>query len=544
MSTHADEVLRLPRGLVPGGCPDWDRVGAERWVRELPARWVPLRARMSLAVVLPMGAVSGAATLGEFGQLPGWAAAVVFLQVVWVVYRPEAALVFAPVGAVVVVALGDWPWIVRGVIVGALVVVGTAAALRLAARRSQRAVALEAAGGVTAVLPEAVGGRPERGGFLFGFGVVTVVAGGVLYATAGLWPAADDRQGAPAAGWALAGLGLTLVLSGALARRRAVGLRAGPVPVLRVLVRDGEDGDPEVFAADDTGALRPLFTVATREAGDREEDGDEEEELPELFDDERVGPLREAVLYGVPSDGAEVVLLAAAAKAGEAPVVEVGTGPVRPVSAGTVWLRDRRERGRAAQEVVYEARRRGVAERIAAEGAGAVVKVRRWRAGWADWISVTVVVLYGVWFTGTFGWWRYVWGLGLVLLAARVLPRLLAWRVTADREGLWFNGCRGVRQLAWDDVRAVRCRGVGLRIVGTPESFGEWSVDAFRWPWLERRLGVLHPYERTAAEITAMWRDPELRPVGVSDVRQRGSALWPSGVAIAVFGVTAVFLLL
>ncbi|MFJ8107043.1 hypothetical protein [Streptomyces sp. NPDC096132] len=64
-----------------------------------------------------------------------------------------------------------------------------------------------------------------------------------------------------------------------------------------------------------------------------------------------------------------------------------------------------------------------------------------------------------------------------------------------------------------------------------------------RRPWLERRLGLTHPYERTAAEIEAMWRDPELRPAGVSDVRQRGRALWPLGVVIGMVGVAAVLFL-
>ncbi|MGQ4333765.1 hypothetical protein [Streptomyces hayashii] len=64
-----------------------------------------------------------------------------------------------------------------------------------------------------------------------------------------------------------------------------------------------------------------------------------------------------------------------------------------------------------------------------------------------------------------------------------------------------------------------------------------------RWPWLERRLGATHPYERTAAEITVLWRDPAARPAGQADARQRGRALWPLGVAVGVLGTAAVFLL-
>ncbi|MCX5423243.1 hypothetical protein [Streptomyces sp. NBC_00078] len=45
-------------------------------------------------------------------------------------------------------------------------------------------------------------------------------------------------------------------------RRGAAALRREPAAVLRVLVREGRYGVTEVFATDDVGALRPLFTVA------------------------------------------------------------------------------------------------------------------------------------------------------------------------------------------------------------------------------------------------------------------------------------------
>ncbi|MDQ0583091.1 hypothetical protein [Streptomyces rishiriensis] len=552
MSTHSAEVLRLPDGAIPGGCRSWEAEQTGRWTRGLPPRWVPVRARTSVFVALQPVAVAGAGLLHRFGGLPAWAAALIALHLVWLVLRPEAALVLVPFAAAAALTTGDLAWPVRLGLSAALVGVWTVVGVRLTARRRQRAAGLEAAGGVTAEVPlasGAMGARMERGTFLLWSGLVTVVGGGVLYVTADLWDLAEDRQVVPAAGWCLAGLGLTVLYSAALARRRAAGLRRAPVPVLRVLVRENHEVETEVFAADDVAALRPLFTVSTTEveghtAGDTDVDegaAEADEDVRELIsriDDERAGPLREAVLYGAPYDGAEVVLLAAADKAGEPPVVEVSVGPVRPVTAVAFRRRARAERGRALREARQERLRGAAAAVVVAERTGleaAPVEVRRWRAGWADWFAVGLVLLFlAYYWEGSSGWSTYALALGALLLAASLLPRRLAWQVTADREGLWFNGLGGARHLAWDHVRAVECEGVRLRIQSRQASFEEWRVASPRWPRLETRFGLLHPYERTAAEITAMWRDPAARPAGLADERQRGRALWPIGIVIVV----------
>ncbi|MFJ9022798.1 hypothetical protein ACIRPU_22915 [Streptomyces sp. NPDC102259] len=563
MSTDSVEVLRLPGEAIPEGCRSWEGEQAGRWTRGLPPRWVPVRARTSAFVALPLAAVAGAGLLHRAGGLPAWAAALVALHVVWLVLRPEAALVLVPFAVAAVSTLGDFASPVRLGLTAALVGVWVAVGLRLAALKRQRAAGLEAAGGVTAEAPWApwvLGGRSERGTFLLWSGLVTVVAGGALYATAGLWDLAEDRQVVPAAGWCLAGLGLTMLLSAALARRRAVGLRRAPAPVLRVLVRENGDVETEVFAADDLAALRPLFTVFTMEldggADDDEDDEDEDEteddaddeslrELIARIDDERAGPLREAVLYGTPYDGAEVVFLAAADKAGEPPVVEASVGPVRPVTALAYRWRARTERGKAHREARLEELRGAAAAVVVAERTGrkAAAGVRKWRAGWADWFAVGLVLLFLPLSWEDSGWWRYGYGLVATLLAALLLPRRIAWRITADHEGLWFNGLSGTRHLAWDHIRAAECEGARLRILGPRASFEEWRVASPRWPWLESRLGVLHPYQRTAAEITAMWRDPATRPDAPADERQRGRALWPLGIVLGVVGAAAVLFL-
>lgn len=201
--------------------------------------------------------------------------------------------------------------------------------------------------------------------------------------------------------------------------------------------------------------------------------------------------------------------------------------------------------GKALREARQEELRGAAAAVVVAERTGRkdAAGVRKWRAGWADWVAVGLVLLFLPVYWEDSGWWRYGYGLVATLLAALLLPRRIAWRVTADHEGLWFNGLSGPRHLAWDHVRAVECEGARLRIHSRQASFEEWRVASPRWPWLETRFGLLHPYERTVAEITAMWRDPEARPAGLADERERGRALWPIGIVIGVVGAAAVILL-
>ncbi|MFF8484152.1 hypothetical protein [Streptomyces antibioticus] len=536
MSTGSDGVLRLPDAAIPEGCRSWDGEAARRWTGALPSRWVPVRAHLAMFVALPLVTVAGAGLLGEYGVLPAWGAALAVLPFVWMVLRPEAARILAPVAVGVVLAYGEESplW---SLALGSAVVLAWAFSLaRVTARGPQRAAALVASGGVTAVLPSAVAGRLERGRFLFGAGLLLTAAGGVVGAATGVWEDPGDRAGAPAAGWCLAGLGLTVLLAAALTRHRAAGLRGAPVPVLRVLVRESAEVETEVFAADDEGAVRPLFTVATRVV-DGGGDGED------AFGDERVGPLREAVLFGVPYDGAEVVLLTAAERAGEPPVVEVGVGAVRPVTEWTLRRRGAAARGKAQSEAREEERRVAAADQVRRETGTGAVPAGRWRAGWPDWFTGLLALAYAAVLAGDAGWWRLISGFGLTLVAALVLPRRLAWRVTADREGLWFNGLRRARQLPWDEIRTVRTKAGELRVDGEGTSFGEWTVHTPRWAWLEHRIGLVHPYERTAAEITAMWRDPQLRPTELSTPSRRGRAVWPLGVLIAAAGAAAVLFL-
>ncbi|MFH9089037.1 hypothetical protein [Streptomyces sp. NPDC017673] len=563
MSTNPGRPLPLPAATVPADCTSWSGERPRRWLDALPPRWVPLPTRAGHLVA------ASAATAGITGllALPAgwrpWAAALLALHGLWLCVRPEIVPVSAPVLAVLLAVLRPgrlWP---AAVLV--LASVWAVAVLRLVVRGRQRERIRDAAGGTTAPLPDAGRSLP-RGLLLTGCGAVLLALG---LGAAAVLPAhgPDAGEGAralPALAWLVAGQGLTALVSGLLGRRRATVLRAAAAPVLRVLVREGADGDTEVFAADDTAGARPLFRVGVTEVRDAEPDDahddahgedstDDEEELEEFLeriDREGPGPLREAVLYGVPCDGAEILLVTAAEKPDAPPVVERSSGPVRPLSEASVRRQTAGEKRRAARRTTYAELSRSAGEAVAAEAVvgkadgAAPAGVRQWRAGLLHRLCALLLVLWGSgFFWGATGQWRGVLGALAGFAGALWLPHWLAWRITADSEGLWFNGLRGPRHLPWDEIRAVTCTSTELKVDSRRASFTPWSAAAPRWPWLERRFGLVHPHERTASEITALWRDPSLRPSVPADAGRRGRPLWPLALVLAA-GWTAALLFL
>ncbi|QFQ99979.1 hypothetical protein F9278_31765 [Streptomyces phaeolivaceus] len=610
----------LPVSAVPEGCVAWSGEKLEAWARTRPPLWVPARTRpLHLLAVVPGGLIIGF-WLANFAEVPAALAALVPLQLVWTLVRPEVVRFSAPV----LMALLGWFGGSHDVptLLGLLAVTFTwaAAEIRLSKGRLQRQWALSAAGGATATVPGEAGPL-RRGRFLMGLGSLLTLLGAGLLSLASGWNLTTDRHEVALVGWFVVGWGLTSVLSGWLGRRRAAALRRAPVPVLRVLVRDGADGDAEIFAADDVTALRPLFTVSTEEwyddsdeeleeleetEGTEEPEGIEATEGPEEAeardelldalqsvedDDEQPGPLREAVLYGLPHDGAEIVIVSAAEKpetpvtpepseipeardtpgapedaktlegagpeGSERPggadgvedggadgvedvrdtsaelVVESSTGPVRPLSDRAVRRRAVAQLAGARRHTVHEELRAAAVTESRARLGDEPVPVRRWRAGWADWASALFMIVsiaaIGLYPDGTT---RYVLGGLLGVFGVLTLPTMLAWRITADRSGLWLRGWRRTGHIAWDDLMTVRCAGSVLTLDSHRASFSTWSVRSERWRWLERKLRLVHPYERAAAEITALWREPALRPEG--EHGGRDLPLWPLSVLLAV----------
>ncbi|WP_328553788.1 hypothetical protein [Streptomyces sp. NBC_00358] len=561
---NTDVRRTLPATAIPDGCLPWTTEHTRRWTRVLPPGWIPVP-RVGLRVLKLVLLTGALAALGlTAAGLPPYLATPAGLLLVLLQLRPEAVRVWAPPLALAAVVLRPAP--VLPVLAGALLLTAAALAIsatRLRARERQREAALTASGGVTAPLPDA--DRPiGRGRFLSGLGITLILAGVPVMATAGLWDSSEGRAAAAVAGCFVAGLGVTALLSGVLGRRRAAALRAAPAPVLRVLVRGTGRGGVKVFAADDVAGLRPLFTVGVVPLDhDRDNDTAVVEEavtdtvadladLADLgdvadrarsadrLDDDRAEPLREAVLYGTPYDGAEVVLVSAAPKPGDPPVTERSSGPVRPLSEGGVRRRLERAKRAAARTAADDEEHLGLVE---AARLTSPVPVRRWRAGAVDRLSGFLMVVWGVllyWIStdGDVGLWKDILVVLTGLYGAFRIPVKLCWRVTADRTGLWLNGLRGTTHIPWDDVRSVRRESLELKLRWHGD--GSWTVSAPRWARLQRRRGVTHPYDVLAAEVTAMHTDPALRPTGDSEERERGRPLWPLAVPFVLAWLTAV----
>ncbi|WP_234317408.1 hypothetical protein [Streptomyces sp. NRRL WC-3744] len=468
----------MPASALPADCPSWSGAHTRCWLDALPPRWVPLPSLTGHLMIASVAATGITLLLALPAGWRPWAAALLALHMLWLCVRPEIVPVSAPALAVLLAVLRPgrlWP-----VAVVVLASVWAVAVLRLVARRRQRERAREAAGGVTAPLPDAGRSLP-RGLFLIGCGGVLLALG--LGAVAVL-PAHGPQTGEgaralPALAWLVAGHGLTALVSGLLGRRRATVLRAAAAPVLRVLVREGADGDTEVFAADDTAGVRPLFCAAVTEVQDTgaddgdDGDGEEAEEQREEWREilarvERAGPgpLREAVLYGVPCDGAEILLVAAAEKAETPPVPERSSGPVRPLSEASVRRLTSEEKRRAARQAAYAELRRSAEEAVAGQAGGSgPADARQWGAGLLHRLCALLLVLWGTgFFWGEAGGWRLVLGALAGLVGALWLPHWLAWRITADSEGLWFNGLRRPRHIPWDEIRTVECAGGELKV--------------------------------------------------------------------------------
>jgi len=543
MTTKVHEPALLPASAIPDGCVPWNGEHARVWADAAVPWWAPVRPRRWSVELSLWCALFVAFALLTTTDLPPELAALLPLQVMWWLWRPEVVRLSAPVLIALVAIRGtelSWPALVCAVTLVLASVTGTE--LRARARGRQRRSALAATGGVIAPLPDA-DGRIRRGGLFLKFGAGIGVLGVALLATSGLWRWHSDRQVAVAEGLFIVGLALSLLLSGILGRRRATALRTAPAPVLRVLVGKDDHEDAVIYASDDTAALRPLFTVATRAVREDEDEGDDKddeaelEELEELLDaPAKTGvrfPLREAVLYGTPYDGAEILLVGAAEKPGEPPVTEWSTGPVRPLAEGAARRRLAREKRAEVRAAVRAAQGEELAATVRA--AIAAVPVRRWRAGPVDWLSAFLVAQWALWLLLVdidHSLWRRGLLLFVGLMGAAEVPRKLRWSITADRTGIWLNGLRAPRHIPWDDLRSARRTSFELKLRW--RGGDSWSAVAPHWPWLQRKRQLTHPHDALAAELAAMIADPALRPTGESGEKERGRPLWPFAVVLGI----------
>ena len=89
---------------------------------------------------------------------------------------------------------------------------------------------------------------------------------------------------------------------------------------------------------------------------------------------------------------------------------------------------------------------------------------------------------------------------------------MVGWRITADSTGPRVRRRRRSQEVPWEAIRTVVYAGDGLMAVRTHAGIPDAVVGTVGRPWAERQLGLRNRAGRAAAELSAMVRDPALRP--------------------------------
>ncbi|MFJ2957886.1 hypothetical protein [Streptomyces sp. NPDC087270] len=329
----------------------------------------------------------------------------------------------------------------------------------------------------------------------------------------------------------LGGLGVVAVSSGLVAAGRAARLRRGPVPVLRVLARV-RGGSTEVFAHDDTAGAHAVLHYAPHH--------------------DPPAPLRQALMFADGAEGGEL-LLAVRTENGRW-YVDASAGPIRigaeddpdeddeddedededgAGDGGAATAGDGADDGLTVKERwAAEAR---VQDALAAMRRPGAALPTRWHASG---LSLTgAITMFAVVPAVGFGFlehstsWRIVWA-APVALAGLVGPfAVLTWRISAGPAGLRVRRHVVSRQVPWERLVGADYSGgvltLRLRPAEGPLHAGQFldssgahqdiTLDQVGLGRLDVRAGRQPAAERAAAEITAMIRDPSLRPAAASD---------------------------
>uniref|UniRef100_UPI001300B29E hypothetical protein n=1 Tax=Streptomyces triticisoli TaxID=2182797 RepID=UPI001300B29E len=331
--------------------------------------------------------------------------------------------------------------------------------------------------------------------------------------------------------------GISLLTTGVLAYRRGAALRRGPVPALRVLERVDRDGRSWIHATDDPSGRTPLFSChcarVLPDEGKHAEHTEEDEDEDEGGDDDRAFDTRlyEAVVFGAPYEGGELVFLAAGSDGD--PVVTRTVGPVRLPGTGRGRMghgpKPAAEGESAGAELPPDDRVAEVAAALKPTGrpmrwgAGRVARIYglALTAGMVSGIELAVDAVAADGFR-----WDNLFRFGLIFLIGPAAV-LLNWRITADSAGLWLTGVWKVRHVPWERLRAVRYTAYGsveVRVRGEDP----WQLSLPAWHWAARRLGLRLPYTRMFEELAALHAHPELRPTEQSPPRGRGLPMGPA----------------
>jgi len=558
----------------------WRHVDAQRWATARPPWWLRpvwpalllVTAAVAAMALTPDAVCSAQAPCGEqWFDATGTMLILPYLVALFAL--PEVAVVTAPLLVLYSADPGEWAGGAGEKIAVAVVIVAlcwgwSAGAARLLARRRQRVLIREAAGGLTALAPVPGDFSPRQRGLIrvvaaalmcaAGAGVITSVVVDdraidrearssavrdvpvVAYSFDDLtltvrlpdgrrhtFDVGGDYRGVgsvrvllhrqsvrlasepygdhfvrQALGLGLAGLGLIAGVSGLLARRRAVALSEAEVPVLGVLVRQHIDG-AEVFASDDTACQWPVLSYATRK--------------------NISGSLSPATAYGALCEGGILVVVRPGDRDDDR-CDEVALSPIHPpvprfsaprastdppVNHGPASRRSRREaeHGRAREALVL-----AVSARMTPTAAPV-----RWRAGpGARWVAVALLLpmaAVNASFVWASSWWSLPVALTSTVMCLNGLRLLATWGITADAKGLHIR-CLWSRpeSVPWNVVGAARYTSAGELSIRRNDVPKEVRIGVVGWPFMERRLHRPGRAAEAAAEITAMVRDPRLRP--------------------------------
>lgn len=329
-------VKNLPDAAIPdGGAPHWHVKDAQRWLdARVPAAFAPVTVGWILAPLVLLSlvllALSTSDTPEHGTSWSGYAPAVLLVSLpAWYRFLPAATLLSTPVIAadavrnLYVQGPADGPGRAGGTLVLALCAWAFAGSvLRLRSRRRQRELFLDAAGDTRAAIPEDLpDGHRRRGRALLVTGAALCLAAAALLA----WVLRQDLAASPrdpfdgtgpqVLAMILLAPGVPLLGRGLTARRAARKLHDGPQPVLRVGIRRVLLGPGWLVADAGTTTAPPL--IAFR---DRFDDGYRSRPAQTLLggaesrlrtDHHDIDPHAEpfeALLYGVPCEGAEVLL--------------------------------------------------------------------------------------------------------------------------------------------------------------------------------------------------------------------------------------------
>ncbi|WP_369778382.1 hypothetical protein [Streptomyces sp. R33] len=359
-------VKILPEAALPEG-------GARPWTVEAARRWRDARVPLLFAptvvcwLLVPLvfygfslvGSDDPETAASSGTDWVGYHSAILFLALpAWYRYLPAATAVSAPVIALDMAGRLYGPdhvtdegragcWLVIAVCAWTF----TGAVLRLRARRRQRALFLEAAGDARSPIPEHLpDGHRHRGRWPILIGGLLTLTGAACLAWALV---ADLGASAQAPYNAINQQMLSLLLlipgppllgRGLTARRAARRLHDGPQPVLRVGVRGRASGYTWLVADARTTTAPPLIGFRSRFGDTRRFwsgggrvllAGPEDRLRAEHHDIDHTREPYEAVLYGVPCEGAEVLLeyaVHAAPLSGSSTIAsELTAAPLLPV---------------------------------------------------------------------------------------------------------------------------------------------------------------------------------------------------------------------